>query len=124
MYPLNTYPTGPNFIRCANDQTFSRYKVVENRKSGKILKNLKSEILKIQNSTIVWTIEQKIQEKFGAIEKRFEEGVEFFLKIVLALAPMLTETKKKTTIENFKNPKQYFCDHHSEETSGEVWKFF
>ncbi len=35
-----------------------------------------------------------------------------------------TEKSRMAWIQNFKNPKQYFCEGQWEEISGEVWKQF
>ena len=44
----------------------------------KFVKNQKLKISKIPNSSFVRTIEKKIQEKFGNIQKWFEGGVAFW----------------------------------------------
>ncbi len=77
---------------------------------------------KFQRRTFVKPIEKKIHENFQTILLWFEVVVAFW--IFAPIESHVNENEKqnceKLETQNFKNPKQYFCEDHWEENS-KVW---
>ena len=80
------------------------------------------------NSTFVRTMEEKIQEKFGIFQMRFE-GVVFwiFAPIGFHRKENRKKNREKAVTQNFKNPKQSCCDVYVkviQERFEIIWKRF